>query len=225
MEEIKLINIKEEILSENKGLANVLRQRLTENGTLFLNVMSSPGSGKTSLIVKTIEALKERYTIAVIEADIDSMVDAKTIADLGVKTMQMHTGGFCHVDANMVEKTVESLLPDKIDLLILENVGNLVCPAETDTGAHKNVAILSLPEGDDKPLKYPLMFSVCDILVINKLDYQSITDFNMEFVTDKVKALNPKTEIMPLSCKTSFGIDKWVDWLENEINSMRHQLK
>lgn len=221
MEEIKLIKIKEEILSENKGLANVLRKRFSEKGILFINIMSSPGSGKTSLITRTIESLKDKYKVAVIEADIDSMVDAKKISEVGVPVIQMHTGGFCHVDANMIEKTVESIKMDNLDLLILENVGNLVCPAETDTGSHKNVAILSLPEGDDKPLKYPLMFSVCDVLVINKLDYGNLADFNLDLVTSRVKALNVDVNIIPLSCKTSAGIDQWIDWLENELQSIR----
>ena len=176
MKDIKIIDIKEEILSENKGLAAKLRKRLSEEKVFLLNIMGSPGAGKTSLILKTIESLANKYKIAVVEADIDSVVDAKQVANQGVQTVQMHTGGFCHVDANMVEKVIESLPHEEMDLIILENVGNLVCPAETDTGAHKNVAILSLPEGDDKPLKYPLMFSICDILIINKLDYQNITE-------------------------------------------------
>lgn len=223
MEEIKLINIKEEILSENKGLADVLRKRFFERGILFINIMSSPGSGKTSLITKTIGSLKHKYKIAVIEADIDSIVDAKKISEVGVPVIQMHTGGFCHVDANMVEKAIESIPLDETDLLMLENVGNLVCPAETDTGAHKNIAILSLPEGDDKPLKYPLMFSVCDVLVINKLDYQNIADFNLELVKSRVKALNADINLIPLSCKTSAGTGPWINWLENEIQSIRNK--
>jgi hydrogenase nickel incorporation protein HypB len=219
--EIKLINIKEEILSENKGLADKIRERFEKKKLFYLNIMGSPGSGKTSLIMKTIEALGGRYRMAVIEADIDSLVDSEKVAALGVNTVQIHTGGFCHVDANMVEKAIESLPLDELDLVILENVGNLVCPAESDTGAFKNVAILSVPEGDDKPLKYPLMFSLADVLVINKLDYLHMSDFSTQRVMKRVKALNGRIHFFPLSCETSDGLAPWISWLEHEISSIR----
>lgn len=218
MEKIRVVNIKEEILSENKGLADKLRQRLSHGSTFFINIMGSPGAGKTALILKTIRRLKDLYNILVVEADIDSMVDSEAISKAGVPTIQMHTGGFCHVDANMVEKVLESVTLAEIDLVILENVGNLVCPAETDTGAHKNVAILSLPEGDDKPLKYPLMFTVCDALVINKTDYWEMTDFNLDLAAKRAMALNEQVQVFPLSCKSGQGIEFWIKWLKDQLN-------
>ena len=217
METIRLIDIKEEILSDNKGLAQKLRERLAKEKILFLNIMGSPGAGKTSLILKTIESLADRYRIAVIEADIDSMVDSEKISASGIQTVQIHTGGFCHVDANMVEKAMESLPIEALDLIILENVGNLVCPAESDTGAMKNIAILSIPEGDDKPLKYPLMFTVSDVLVINKLDYLEISDFSVKLTRARTQALNSKIQFFPISCRTSIGLTDWIQWIENEL--------
>jgi hydrogenase nickel incorporation protein HypB len=217
VEEIRLIDIKEEILSENKGLADKLREKLLKEKVFLLNIMGSPGAGKTSLILKTIEILADHHRIAVVEADIDSLVDSEKIAARGIYTVQIRTGGFCHVDANMVEKAIETLPLDELDLVILENVGNLVCPAETDTGAFKNVVILSVPEGDDKPLKYPLIFTVCDVLVVNKLDYMIMTDFDIERIRRRVQILNNGIQIFPLSCKTSFGIENWIRWLEKEL--------
>ena len=223
MEEIRLIDIKEEILSDNRGLADQLREKLSKENVFFINIMGSPGAGKTSLILKTIEALTHRYRIAVIEADIDSMVDSEKIAALGIHAVQIHTGGFCHVDASMVEKAVESLPFGDLELLILENVGNLVCPAETDTGAFKNVAILSVPEGDDKPLKYPLIFTVCDALVVNKLDYMDLTDFDLDRMRKRTRALNERIQVFPLSCKTSHGTENWIRWLEQEISNFQNK--
>ena len=217
MEDIRLIDIKEQILSDNLGLADGLRQKLSRQKTFFLNVMGSPGTGKTSFIIKTIENMAERYRIAVVEADIDSLVDSRKVAALGIPTVQIRTGGFCHVDASMVEKAIESLPLEKLDLFILENVGNLVCPAEVDTGAFKNVVLLSIPEGDDKPLKYPLIFSVSDVLVINKLDYLEIAEFDLKLLRERVQTLNQAIPIFPLSCKTSLGFENWVDWLEQEM--------
>ena len=217
---IKLIDIKEEILSENKGLAEKLRAVLSNKKVLMINIMGSPGSGKTSLILKTLEAIGDKYKTAVIEADIDSMIDAESVSIINVPVVQLHTGGFCHVDANMVEKAIESLPLDDLNLIILENVGNLVCPAESDTGATKKVAILSVPEGDDKPLKYPLMFTVSDVLVINKTDYLDYEDFNTDKVTENVRALNRNVQIFKLSCKTSEGMDHWLNWLEREIRKI-----
>jgi len=218
MDEIRLIDIREEILSDNKDLAEKLRKKLLKNKVFMLNLMGSPGAGKTSLILKTIEHMADRYRIAVVEADIDSIVDAEKVAAQGVHTVQIRTGGFCHVDANMVEKAIESLPLDELDLIILENVGNLVCPAEVDTGAFKNVVILSVPEGDDKPLKYPLIFTVSDALVINKTDYLEIADFDLKTMSSRVKALNQSIHVFPLSCQTAIGIENWIKWLEQEVS-------
>jgi hydrogenase nickel incorporation protein HypB len=214
MEEIRLIDIKEEILSDNRGLADKLREKLSKEKVFMFNLMGSPGAGKTSLILKTIESLVDRYRIAVVEADIDSLVDSEKVASLGILAVQIRTGGFCRVDANMVEKAIESLPLGELDLIILENVGNLVCPAETDTGAFRNVVILSVPEGDDKPLKYPHIFTICDALVINKIDYMELADFDIEILNSRVKALNKNIHLFPLSCKTAIGFEAWIGWLE-----------
>ena len=219
MEEIRLIDIKEEILSDNKGLAEKLRERLSKEKVFMLNLMGSPGAGKTSLILRTIEYMADRYRIAVVEADLDSNVDSEKVAAKGIHTVQIRTGGFCHVDANMVEKAIESLPLGELDLIILENVGNLVCPAETDTGAFSNVVILSVPEGDDKPLKYPLIFTISDVLVVNKLDYMEMDEFDLNRLETRAQALNKSIRIFPLSCKTSIGIENWIKWLEREITS------
>ncbi len=186
---------------------------LLKQKTFLINLMASPGAGKTSLVVKTINGLSQEFKIGVIEADIDSMVDAETVAAAGVPAVQLRTGGFCHVDASMVTKGLEGLEVKELDLVILENVGNLVCPAEFDTGAHKNVMILSVPEGDDKPLKYPLMFSLCDILIVNKMDYLDFSDFDLEKMRERVLNINPNIKIIPVSCKTGTGIENWLDWL------------
>ena len=217
MEEIRLIDVKEEILSENKGLADEIRNRLAAYCVFMVNVMGSPGAGKTSLILSTIDALSDKYRMAVVEADIDSFVDSEKVAAKGVKAVQIRTGGFCHIEAAMVEKALESLpLPD-LDLIILENVGNLVCPAESDTGAIKNIAILSVPEGDDKPLKYPLMFVVSDVLVVNKIDYLDSSDFSLAKVEARAKTLNSDIHIFPVSCKLSDGLSEWINWIEKEL--------
>ncbi|UCC49929.1 MAG: hydrogenase nickel incorporation protein HypB, partial [Gemmatimonadota bacterium] len=202
MEGIRLIEIKKEILSDNKGLADELRRRLGGQKTYMLNLMSSPGSGKTSLILRTIEALKNEFRMCVIEADVDSTVDSEKVAARGVNAIQLRTGGFCHVDAAMVEKGLESLDLAALDLIVLENVGNLICPAESDTGAVRNAMILSVPEGDDKPLKYPLMFTASDVLVVNKIDYLNQSDFDVEALRERVLALNPRLRIFEMSCKT-----------------------
>jgi hydrogenase nickel incorporation protein HypB len=218
MGDIRLIEIKEEILSDNKSAAEGLRERLKKDKTFLLNLMSSPGAGKTSLIVKTIEALRDRLRIGVLEADIDSMVDAEKVARLGIPAVQIRTGGFCHLDASMVMKGLAAFDTTKLDLVIIENVGNLVCPAEFDTGAIRNAMILSVPEGDDKPLKYPLMFSICDVLLINKTDYLSLSDFNMKALYKRVRTLNPRITIIETSCKTGKGIEAWAEWLANEVS-------
>jgi hydrogenase nickel incorporation protein HypB len=216
MENIRLIEVKEEILADNMKAAGEIRGRLRAAKTMLLNLMSSPGSGKTSFILRTIEGLKGSLRLGVIEADIDSVVDAEKVAAHGIPAVQLRTGGFCHVDAAMVTQGINALDISELDLVIIENVGNLVCPAEFDTGAHKNVMILSVPEGDDKPLKYPLMFSICDLLVINKIDYLSLSDFSMKVLRERVLALNPRIKILEVSCKTGAGIDAWIEWLTKE---------
>jgi hydrogenase nickel incorporation protein HypB len=217
VEDVRMIEVKEEILADNNQVAAGVRERLSRQKTLLLNLMSSPGSGKTSLILKTAEALQGKVKLGVIEADIESTVDARKVAARGIDAIQLRTGGFCHLDATMVTQGLEALPPKDFDLLIIENVGNLVCPAEFDTGAHKNAMILSVPEGDDKPLKYPLMFSICDVLVINKIDYLALSDFDLAAVRQRVLALNPKIKIMEVSCKTEEGLAAWTDWLAREV--------
>lgn len=219
MEEIRLIEVKEDILSDNDALAKRLRDNLVKEKTFLLNLMSSPGAGKTSLILKTIEHLRDDFQMGVIEADIDSVVDAEKIAAEGISAIQLRTGGFCHLDASMVEKGLDHMDLEKLDLIIIENVGNLVCPAEFDTGAIKNVMILSVPEGDDKPLKYPLMFTVCDVLVVNKLDYMGLSDFDIEAMRARVLKLNQGIKIFEVSAKTGEGIQSWANWLKKEVIS------
>lgn len=213
----KILEIKESIFDDNNRQAEFLREELKENKTFLLNLMSSPGSGKTTTVVRTIEALKEDIKIAVMEADIDSDVDAQTVAKTGAKVIQLHTGGMCHLDADMTKQGLEGLDYKGFDLVILENVGNLVCPAEFDTGASKNAMILSVPEGDDKPLKYPLMFSLVDVLLINKIDAIEFFDFDMEAVKERALKLNPNIKIIPISAKTGEGMEEWADWLRNEV--------
>lgn len=217
MDDVRLIQVREDILVDNNLLAAGIRERLRMNKTLLLNLMSSPGSGKTSLILKTIESLKNSIRLGVIEADIDSKVDAEKVAALGIPTIQLRTGGFCHLDATMATQGIDALAAKDLDLIIIENVGNLVCPAEFDTGAHKNVMILSVPEGDDKPLKYPLMFSICDVLLVNKTDYLPLSDFDLATLHKRVLALNSRITIMEISCKTGAGIGEWVAWLKKEV--------
>ena len=222
MAEVRLIEVKEEILADNIKVAAGVRENLQKTKTMLVNLMSSPGSGKTSLILRTIAGLKDSVKLGVIEADIDSMVDAEKVAAKGIRAVQLKTGGFCHLDATMVTQGIDALSVSDLDLVIIENVGNLVCPAEFDTGAHKNVMILSVPEGDDKPLKYPLMFSICDVLLVNKIDYMSMSDFDLEAMRKRVLALNPKIEIIEVSCKTGAGIDKWVGWVKKEVAAFKN---
>ena len=217
MDKFKVLEIKKSVFSSNEKRADELRDQLKEKKLFLLNLMSSPGSGKTTTLTRTIEALKEELRIGVMEADIDSDVDAKTISDLGVKTIQLHTGGMCHLDAGMTAQGLEGLEADELDLAILENVGNLVCPAEFDTGAVKNAMILSVPEGHDKPLKYPLMFSVCDVVLINKVDVIPYFDFDMEACKKNILMRNPKAKIIPISAKTGEGMQQWFEWLLDEV--------
>ena len=221
MGDIRLIEVKEEILADNTKLAAEVRERLRKTKTMLLNLMSSPGSGKTSLILRTVEGLKGSLRLGVIEADIDSTVDAEKVAARGIPAIQLRTGGFCHLDATMVTQGIDAMAVNEFDLVIIENVGNLVCPAEFDTGAHKNVMILSVPEGDDKPLKYPLMFSICDLLLVNKIDYLSLSDFDMAALRGRVLALNPRITILEVSCKTGAGIEGWIDWLKGEVAAFK----
>lgn len=218
MDKIKVIEVKQSVFASNDERADLLRKELKDKGIFLLNLMSSPGSGKTTTLTKTINQLKDKIKIAVMEADIDSDVDAITIANTGIKAVQLHTGGMCHLDAEMTRQGLESLEEDNIDLAILENVGNLVCPAEFDTGACKNAMILSVPEGDDKPLKYPLMFSICDIVLINKIDVCEYFDFDMDRCIANIKMRNKDAVIIPISAKTGEGIEEFSQWLLKEVN-------
>ncbi|MDX8365351.1 hydrogenase nickel incorporation protein HypB [Cytobacillus sp. IB215665] len=219
METYKILEIKESVFKDNDQQAVLLRSDLKKDKTFLLNLMSSPGSGKTTTVVKTIEALQNEMSIGVLEADIDSDVDAHTVAQTGTKVIQLHTGGMCHLDADMTKQGLSGLGTAGIDFVILENVGNLVCPAEFDTGASKNAMILSVPEGDDKPLKYPLMFEVADVLLINKMDAIDIFDFDVEAVKERVHKLNPKIKVIPISAKTGEGISEWVEWIRTQIKN------
>ena len=217
MDTYKIIEVKESVFADNDREAARLRQELKQSGTFLLNLMSSPGSGKTTTLLRTIEALKDELRMGVMEADIDSDVDARKIAEAGVKSIQLHTGGMCHLDAGMTEQGLREIGTDGLDLVVLENVGNLVCPAEFDTGAVKNAMILSVPEGHDKPLKYPLIFTVCDALIINKIDVLPYFDFDMDKVVEYAHRRNPKLEIFPVSAKTGEGMDAWCDWLRRQV--------
>ena len=218
MDSMRIIEVKQSIFADNDEDANKLRSRLKAQKTFLLNMMSSPGSGKTTTLVRTINALSDRLRIGVMEADIDSDVDAWTIAEkTSAKTIQLHTGGMCHLDADMTRQGLKELGTEEIDLAILENVGNLVCPAEFDTGASKNVMILSVPEGHDKPLKYPLIFTVCDALIINKIDVLPYFDFDMDLVREYAKRRNPRLKIFPICAKTGEGMEAWCDWLYQEV--------
>lgn len=219
MSEFKVIEIKKSVFENNDREADKVREQLKKDRTFLLNLMSSPGSGKTTTLKATIAALKNEYKIGVMEADIDSDVDAKAISETGAKSIQLHTGGMCHLDAGMTKQGLESFDANEFDFVVLENVGNLVCPAEFDTGASKNAMILSVPEGDDKPLKYPLMFTVGDVVLINKIDTKSVFDFDDEAVVKRIKKLNPNAEIFFISAKTGEGIDAWADWLRREIDA------
>ena len=216
MEKVRVIEIKESIFADNNREADRIRAELRLNKTFLLNLMSSPGSGKTTTLLRTIAALKDEMRIGVMEADIDSAVDAETIAVTGVRCIQLHTGGMCHLDAGMTEQGLKELDISDLDLAVLENVGNLVCPAEFDTGAVKNAMILSVPEGHDKPLKYPLIFTVCDALIINKIDVLPYFDFDMDKVERYAHMRNPKLKIFPISAKTGEGVDAWADWLRQQ---------
>ena len=219
MERYKIIEVKESVFANNDREAERVRRQLKAEKTFLLNLMSSPGSGKTTTLLRTIETLKGHLNIGVMEADIDSDVDAEKIAAAGVKSIQLHTGGMCHLDASMTEQGLKEIGTDDLDLVVLENVGNLVCPAEFDTGAVKNAMILSVPEGHDKPLKYPLIFTVCDALIINKTDVLPYFDFDMDKVVEYAHMRNSKLKIFPLSAKTGEGVEAWCDWLRRQVKA------
>lgn len=219
----KVYEIKKRIFDDNDWEAEKVRNELKENGTFLINLMSSPGGGKTTTLMRTINALKGEMRIGVMEADIDSAVDADAISGTGAKVIQLHTGGMCHLDADMTRQGLEELGTDDIDLAVLENVGNLVCPAEFDTGAVKNVMILSVPEGDDKPLKYPLMFKVSNCLLINKIDAAACFDFDFEACTERVLRLNPDMKIIPVSAKTGEGMEEWYNWIREQVQNWKEK--
>ena len=221
METVRILEVKQSVFANNDAQADKLRAELKEKGIYLLNLMSSPGSGKTTTLTRLIELLKKDLKIGIMEADIDSDVDAKTIAATGAKAIQLHTGGMCHLDAAMTRQGLEGLDASDVDLVVLENVGNLVCPAEFDTGAVKNMAILSVPEGHDKPLKYPLMFQVCDTVLINKIDVAPYFDFDFEKCTEYVRMRNPKAKIFPICAKTGEGMEAVADWLKEEVRNWK----
>ena len=222
MDEVKVIEIKKSVFAENDKDADALRKELKDRGVYLLNLMSSPGSGKTTTLIRTINLLKDRLRIAVMEADIDSDVDAVKIKEAtGIESIQLHTGGMCHLDAEMTRQGLDGLDLKDFDLVVLENVGNLVCPAEFDTGSCRNAMILSVPEGDDKPLKYPLMFSVCDVVVINKTDVLPYFDFDMEKCWENIRMRNPRAQVIPICARTGEGVEAFADWLLAEVRSWK----
>lgn len=223
MKKVRILEIRQSVFADNDRQAGELRAELKEKGVFLLNLMSSPGAGKTTTLMKTIEALKSTFRIGVMEADIDSDVDARTIQGTGVKVLQLHTGGMCHLDAGMTRQGLKGLETGDIDLAILENVGNLVCPAEFDTGAAKNAMILSVPEGDDKPLKYPLMFSVCDVVLINKIDVLPYFDFDLEKCKESISMRNPKAKVIPICAKTGEGMEGWTGWLREQVRMWKEE--
>ena len=224
MDGVKIIEIKKSVFAENEKDADELRKELKGKGVYLLNLMSSPGSGKTTTLIRTINLLKDRIRIAVMEADIDSDVDAIKIKEAtGIQSIQLHTGGMCHLDAEMTRQGLDGLDLEDIDLVVLENVGNLVCPAEFDTGSVRNAMILSVPEGDDKPLKYPLMFSVCDVVVVNKIDVLPFFDFDIEKCREYIHMRNPKARVIPVCAKTGEGVDAFAEWILEEVSEWKMQ--
>lgn len=217
MKEFRILEIKQSVFEDNNRDAQMLREQLKKDHIFLLNLMSSPGAGKTSALVKTIGVLKDEMRIAVMEADVDSDVDARTISAAGVPVIQLHTGGMCHLDADMTRQGIKGLNAGSVDMIILENVGNLICTADFDTGATRNAMILSVPEGDDKPLKYPLMFTVSDALIISKIDTLPVFDFDMDVCIERARKLNPNIAVFPVSAKTGEGMDAWIDWLRRQV--------
>ena len=222
MDDVKVIEIKKSVFEDNDKDASRLRAELKSRGVYLLNLMSSPGSGKTTTLIQLINRIKDKIKVAVMEADIDSDVDAVKIKEAtGIESIQLHTGGMCHLDAEMTRQGLDNVKLQGLDLVILENVGNLVCPAEFDTGACRNAMILSVPEGHDKPLKYPLMFSVCDLVVINKIDVMPYFDFDLEKCREYVRMRNPKAQVIPICAKTGEGVDALADWILKEVNNWK----
>ena len=221
MEEVRIIDLKESILADNDADAEKLREELAVDKTVYINVMSSPGSGKTSTILRLVEELRLSFKVGVLEADIDGDVDTRTMLDAGIPAVQLHTGGMCHLDADMSRQALAEIGAKDLDIVILENVGNLVCPAEFDTGAQINLVILSVPEGDDKPLKYPLMFTVTQAVIVNKTDTRKFFAFDDEAFIERVHALNPLSKIFFVSAKTGEGFGEWVDWLREQVKSAK----
>ena len=222
MDQVRVIEVKQSVFADNDRRAEELRSELKEKGIFLLNLMSAPGSGKTTTLRRTVELLKDEIKIGVMEADIDSDVDARAMASAGVRAIQLHTGGMCHLDADMTRQGLDELLAEGgVELAVLENVGNLVCPAEFDTGAVKNAAILSVPEGDDKPLKYPLMFQVCDVVLINKIDVAPYFDFDLDKCREYIKMRNPNAVVIPICAKTGEGVGVWADWLREQVQNWR----
>ena len=222
MDEVRVIEIKKSVFADNDEDAGKLRDELKERGIYLLNLMSAPGSGKTTTLIGTLQRIKDKVRVAVMEADIDSDVDAvKILKATGVPTIQLHTGGMCHLDAEMTRQGLDNVALADVDLVILENVGNLVCPAEFDTGAVRNAMILSVPEGDDKPLKYPLMFSVCDLVLVNKVDVMPYFDFDLDKCREYVRMRNPKARVIPICAKTGEGVDEFADWLLEEVKNWK----
>ena len=220
----KIIDVKERVLADNERCAAETRSALAERGVLLVNLMGSPGAGKTSVLLRLLARLRDRFRIGVMEADVDSDVDARTVAEAGAKVIQLHTGGLCHMDADMTARGLEALGVGDLDLVFLENVGNLVCPAEFDVGAGLRMMILSVPEGDDKPLKYPLMFRVSDVMLVNKLDAAEVFDFDLDAAAARARALNPDIEIFPVSAKSGEGFDALADWLAKRLEERRRGL-
>lgn len=218
MDTVKILEVKQSIFASNDEQAEALRKELKKKKVFLLNLMSAPGSGKTTTLRRTIAALKDELRIGVMEADIDSDVDARSIAETGTRAIQLHTGGMCHLDAEMTRQGLEGLGEDGLDLVVLENVGNLVCPAEFDTGAVKNAMILSVPEGHDKPLKYPLMFQVCDVVLVNKIDVLPYFDFDMDKCREYVAMRNPQAKVIPICARTGEGMDEWTAWLKEQVS-------
>lgn len=222
MKEVRVIKVEENIFAENDIKSLEIREKMTRNGTFFVNVMSGPGSGKTTLLTALINAMKDKWRIGEMDVDIETSLDAQRVADAtGITSLQIHNGGLCHIDADMTARALEEYDVTGLDLLILENIGNMVCPAEFNTGAHKNIMLLSVPEGDDKPLKYPLMFSVSDLVLINKIDTMDYFDFDMEKVRQRILNLNPRAVILPVSAKTGEGLEAVIDWLEEGIRTVK----
>ena len=221
MEEVKIIELKQNVFAANEVNADLIRQKSAAEGQLMINVMSSPGSGKTTTLVRTIRSLQNEMNIGVLECDIDASVDAETVTAAGARSVQLHTGGMCHMDAGMTQQGLNELGRDGLDVIFIENIGNLVCPAEFDTGAQVNLTILSVPEGDDKPAKYPLIYEVSDLVLVNKIDALPVFDFNKELVTERIKQLNPNAEIIFISSKTGEGFDEWLSWLRARVKAVK----